>query len=203
MPAVPPSPPSLTKGERTRQQIIDAAMKLFLVQGVHRVAFPDIGKAVGIANPTVYKHFPSKEDLLLGCAEVAIERARVFVDAGIDPHAKAADRLRAYLRTNFEWVHELEPELHVLLAMYYYGLTDDRMRKLHERIDEDSVSRVETLLVQGNPEKFWRVRQTRAVARAIHSQLVGEMIKARRAPREMSVEERVRACWDAVKRMTD
>lgn len=48
----------------TKQQIIDAAMKLFSERGYNDVSINEIIKQVGISKRTFYYHFDSKEDIL-------------------------------------------------------------------------------------------------------------------------------------------
>ena len=46
------------------QQILDTAAELFAKRGFHGVSVHDIGAAVGISGPALYKHFASKDDIL-------------------------------------------------------------------------------------------------------------------------------------------
>lgn len=52
------------KAER-RTEIIDAATRLMARNGFRGVRLDDIGAAVGVSGPAMYRHFSSKEDLLL------------------------------------------------------------------------------------------------------------------------------------------
>jgi AcrR family transcriptional regulator len=56
-----------------RQQILDAAGDLFALRGFHGVSIDDLGAAVGISGPGLYRHFASKEamlgELLVGISE--------------------------------------------------------------------------------------------------------------------------------------
>jgi AcrR family transcriptional regulator len=48
-----------------RQQILAAASRLFATRGYRWVSMEDIGAAVGLAAPSVYRHYGSKDELLL------------------------------------------------------------------------------------------------------------------------------------------
>ncbi|MEU4361305.1 TetR/AcrR family transcriptional regulator [Promicromonospora sp. NPDC023987] len=50
-----------------RQQILSTAADLFAARGFHGVSMGDIGAAVGISGPALYKHFVSKDDILGQC----------------------------------------------------------------------------------------------------------------------------------------
>jgi AcrR family transcriptional regulator len=57
-----PAPPR-NRGAR-RTEILDAAAKLFAARGFHGVPIEDIGAAVGVSGPALYRHFAGKEALL-------------------------------------------------------------------------------------------------------------------------------------------
>jgi AcrR family transcriptional regulator len=60
-----------TKGERTRDRVIQAAHRLFIEQGYHGTSMRRIAKRAGLALGGIYNHFASKDDIL---AAVMIER---------------------------------------------------------------------------------------------------------------------------------
>ncbi|RPF21418.1 TetR/AcrR family transcriptional regulator [Myceligenerans xiligouense] len=70
-----------------RRQILDTAADLFAARGFHGVSVGDIGAAVGISGPALYKHFTGKEDILGQCllhaSERLLEGARAL--AGAEP----------------------------------------------------------------------------------------------------------------------
>lgn len=52
-----------TKGERTRLQIEDAAIELFMEQGYHATSMRQIAERAELALGGIYNHFKSKEEL--------------------------------------------------------------------------------------------------------------------------------------------
>ena len=60
-----PQPSSLTKGERTRQSIIDAAHTLIVEQGYAGTSMRQISERAGLALGGIYNHFPNKEAIFV------------------------------------------------------------------------------------------------------------------------------------------
>jgi AcrR family transcriptional regulator len=56
-------PPGLLPYTRS-EALLASAGRLFALRGYSGVSLQEIGEAVGIAGPSIYKHFPSKHDLL-------------------------------------------------------------------------------------------------------------------------------------------
>ncbi|MCE1252554.1 MAG: TetR/AcrR family transcriptional regulator [Anaerolineae bacterium] len=54
---------TLSKGEQTRLQIIEAATQLFLKQGFHGTSMREIAQGSNIALGSIYNHFATKEDI--------------------------------------------------------------------------------------------------------------------------------------------
>jgi AcrR family transcriptional regulator len=53
----------ISKGERTRAEIISAAYQLFLERGYHGTSIRQVAQQAGIALGSIYNHFSSKDDI--------------------------------------------------------------------------------------------------------------------------------------------
>jgi AcrR family transcriptional regulator len=66
---------------RTRDTIADAAISLFLTRGFDHVSVSDIAATAEVSKPTLFRYFPTKEDLVLHrFADHNGEAARVIRD---------------------------------------------------------------------------------------------------------------------------
>lgn len=90
---------------RTRQRIVDAALELFVAQGIAATTTRDIASAAEIAEGTIYRHFESKEAL---AQEIFLE--------GYMPFAQA---LVAFEQSGGSVAERLER-----VVDYFYGLFD-------------------------------------------------------------------------------
>lgn len=63
--------------ERRREELLAAAAEIMAERGFHQTRLGDVGAAVGISGPGVYRHFASKDDLL---AQILIEISIRLVD---------------------------------------------------------------------------------------------------------------------------
>ncbi len=79
--------PAAAPGSR-RDQILAAAAELFARHGFHGVGIDDIGAAVGISGPALYRHFRSK-DAMLG--EMLTSISEMLLDGGQDRAEKFAE----------------------------------------------------------------------------------------------------------------
>jgi AcrR family transcriptional regulator len=81
------------RGGSGRDAILDTASQLFYEQGFHSVGVDLIVASAGVAKTTMYRHFPSKDDLIVAYLEAADKRFWDWFEASLDPHAAPAERL--------------------------------------------------------------------------------------------------------------
>ncbi len=107
-----PMPATLLSGrpETRRDKILAAAVQLFRERGFHGAGIDDIGAAAGIAGPSVYRHFESKDSLLVA----------VF-DAVVDHLLSAADDIVAGAASPYEALAALV-DFHLDFALDSAGL---------------------------------------------------------------------------------
>jgi AcrR family transcriptional regulator len=78
----------LTRAEqqqRTREEILAAAQRLFVEQGFHATSVDEIARAAGYTKGAVYSNFDAKEDLFFAVYEARVEAAIAsFQDASDD-----------------------------------------------------------------------------------------------------------------------
>lgn len=72
--AIEPLPAGLAEPAGRRDEILDAAAELFQRRGFATVGVDEIGEAVGITGPSVYKHFPSKQAILIAISQRSANR---------------------------------------------------------------------------------------------------------------------------------
>ncbi|MEO0493084.1 MAG: TetR/AcrR family transcriptional regulator [Actinomycetota bacterium] len=89
-----------------RELILEAAVELFHRRGYPATSVDDIGKAVDVSGPAIYRHFSSKEDLLveaitLAADEVHAVNRRARAETA-DPRELLTGYIRAYTHVALE-----------------------------------------------------------------------------------------------------
>jgi AcrR family transcriptional regulator len=87
-----------------RQRLLDATRELLRQDGWHNVAISDIGAAAGISGPAVYRHFRSKEELLVAALDHAA--GRLWSGLPDDDGRPAPDLLVAYVDSHVAFAVE-------------------------------------------------------------------------------------------------
>jgi AcrR family transcriptional regulator len=121
-----------------RDQILTAAAELFARHGFHGVGIDDIGAAVGISGPALYRHFRSKDamlgEMLTSISERLLEGGQNRVAASTAPD----DALRALVGWHVDFALD-DPALITVQIRNLANLTDPdrrRVRALQRRYVE-------------------------------------------------------------------
>lgn len=84
-----------------RELILAAAIELFHERGYPATGVDDIGKAVDVSGPAIYRHFSSKEEILLEAIEMAADEVHEANQnaraTGTGPMAVLEGYVRAYV----------------------------------------------------------------------------------------------------------
>ena len=84
----------LRRGSLTPELIVKESLKLLDDKGLDGFSMPKLGRALGADPTAVYRHFASKDDLVLAIADQLIEDAM----AGLAPHACWVDTVTDIVR---------------------------------------------------------------------------------------------------------
>lgn len=139
------SPRRTEQAAQTRAQIIAAAAALFGERGWAATAMRDIAAAAQVSVETVYTHFRSKADVLMGCIDVGIvgdtgdtpiakrQEFRALAEGTPQERAAAAAALQTQIQLRVVPLH---------LALRQAASDDAELRR---RLDDDEQRRRETI----------------------------------------------------------
>jgi AcrR family transcriptional regulator len=127
-------------GQERRQAIVDAAIQLFSERGFRGVTTREVAQAVGVTEPVLYQHFPSKRDLYRAIIEYKIAQTASlkerFEDLCLDPgppeqfffglgklivawHQSDPSFIRLFMFASLEG-HELQQIFHENMMVEYF-----------------------------------------------------------------------------------
>lgn len=89
---------------RPRERIIKTARELFRRHGMRGVGVDAIADQAGTNKMTLYRHFGSKDDLIVACLrDVAAENDQIWIDLETAYPGDPLAQLHAWLREGAEW----------------------------------------------------------------------------------------------------
>ena len=160
------------KKAEVRQRISDAATALFLRRGFDQVSVSEIAEAADVARPTVFAHFPRKEDLFFDrYPEVAGQLTRAIGErpAGMSAISALRDTLVAVARAG-------QPPYGMQADMIPWWRTVAASRTLQARAreltDQLATELAEAMAATGTAEPELAAALAVAAYRTVHLQAI-------------------------------
>ncbi len=127
------------------QRLLDAAIKLFISRGYKTLSVEEISAAAGISKVTLYKHFPSKDELFLHCVRLLTDRHYEQFSQIISRYERSADKINALFQYNLEvrnkyseaFIRDMMGTVHIWKEIGPYR--KEKARKLYSEILEQGV----------------------------------------------------------------
>ena len=87
----------MKKGEITRRNIIQKSTTIFNKKGYMTTTMSDIIQETNIQKGGIYRHFESKEQLMVESFQFSVETMRDHFVKSVSQHSNAADKLNAFV----------------------------------------------------------------------------------------------------------
>ncbi len=102
------------KRERTRAQLLQAAVEVLSARGVAGAGIQEIARVAGVAPGTVYNHFPTREDIIAALGMSLITSLNERIVQSCAAVEDGAERMAIGMR-RFLWLAQTSPQWTLLL----------------------------------------------------------------------------------------
>ena len=148
---------------QTRQRIVDATRELHGERGIAATSWDDIAARAGVGVGTVYRHFPSLDELVPACGDVTMQLLELpdpaTIPALFDHPSEPGERVKRLVREVFAIYERGAPELRAVR----------READVHPRVaqDRDRLDLTLSALVDAALGPLDPCPRDRALARAL------------------------------------
>ena len=124
--------PALTKGERTRERILENAADLFAEKGYTAVTMKDVCEASGLSRGGLYRYFGSTAEMMILLMRSEQQHADLMVARERGEHKSAVKMLDAFLAQHYQFMHSrrgrLELAMNQFAQSHEAGWEENRLR---------------------------------------------------------------------------
>jgi len=176
--------------KKRRQQIYDAAMKLFPQKGYSATTLREISKESGIALGNIYDYIRTKEDILYIIQEKATEMIENFILIQ-DSNSNPKERLIKLINCEIDMVYKYQNEIMLIYQeshtwskdLLYNSLANEKRRIKH----------YERVIAQGIKEGVFKSFNPRIIANMIVMVVNTWVLRRWDIPKKVNIEE-LRSC---------
>lgn len=135
--------------EIRREQILEAATKVFASQGFSDARMDDIVEVAGLSKGAVYWYFKSKEDIILTILERFLGRGLDQLERFLETDQSARARLLAIASRFASEVEDILPIMPIAYEFYALATREEKIRRSFKDYFDKYQDLFETLIRQG------------------------------------------------------
>jgi AcrR family transcriptional regulator len=181
----------------TRDQLLAAARELFTGDGYHAATTPLLSARAGVAEGTIYRHFPSKQALLNAAYQDVLRWGTAMVREATESAGRTPERLARIAATWLATADRDPSRMLMLLAWRLPGALDDTSREAGREFR----AQLERLIALGKQEgtirpggvELWTIVWLTLVTVAVERVATREW-----AARHPHAQAAVDAAWEAI-----
>jgi AcrR family transcriptional regulator len=190
--AVPHASRTRRGTQSRRDELIDASAHLFARNGFATVSIDDIGAAVGIAGPSVYKHFDSKQELLLAAMHRGYE---ALLQSLLNANDESRNDEEALRRATDGYIDLALDHSDMITTLIVEGPELDEENQLVMRLAQRSyISELVTLVRAIRPDEDAIVARIKVQAALMVANDIGRTPRLRKVPGLRQAVSDV--CWE-------
>jgi AcrR family transcriptional regulator len=150
--------------ENKKNEIIDAALKLFAQQGYHSTTLDEVATVIGVSKATLYYYFRNKEEIIRAILHRSLDRMKQTLEIRKSP-LSTREKLRQFIEYHVVFASD-NAEL-ANITFEQLNILPKRSREVVKRKQREVVTFLQNLLQQGIDEGIVSIDDTKMAAFAI------------------------------------
>lgn len=182
--------------EQRRKEIVQATMELTAELGIKSVSTQAIADKVGIAQPTVFRHFKTRDDIFAAVIGWIAENLSKAILSGVNPEDTPDEQLRKLLQSQLSFINKHRAVPKILFSDLLH-LESPKLKALLQELMNGYIKRVTQLLEQGKEKGLFREElDSDQTARYIAALIQGLLIRWSVYEFNFSLEKEARNIWN-------
>ena len=182
--------------EQRRKEIVQATMDLTAEQGIKKVTTQAIADRIGIAQPTIFRHFKTRDAIFSAVIGWIAENLFKAISSGLNPNAQPDEQLRKLIQLQLTFINKHKAIPKVLFSDLLH-LESPKLKSALQEVMNRYITRVTQLLQQGKECDVFRedldVDQT---ARYIAALIQGIVLRWSVYEFNFSLEKEAEIIWE-------
>lgn len=152
--------------ELKRRAMLNLAAHSFSTVGYKQTSLDDIAAALAVTKPALYYYAKSKEDILMQCARISLERVELCFISAQDVKGNGLDRIRVFFR---DYANMVVSEFgSALMREARRNLTGENQKSLRQALI-DGQNFLESIIAEGIKDGSIRNCDSKRVAQVLFS----------------------------------
>lgn len=174
--------PSLVKDQKLiqkrRDQIVEAAVQLFIHKGFHKTTTREIARASGFSIGTLYEYIGSKEDVLYLVCDAIHTKVEKRIEAASAEYQSGVEALKSMIKNYIYVIDQMQDEV-LLIYQETKSLPEDMLRYVLRK-EEEITAIFADILKKAGQDRTIAIDETNVRLMAHNIVIFGQMWAFRR-----------------------
>lgn len=154
-----------------RENIINAATKVFSQYGFKKTSMEDIARALRMGKSSIYYYFKGKEEIFQAVVDREANLLRVKVKEILESQSPVTEKLRSYVKMRMDLIKHLSNYMEILKNDDLMNL--ELTEKFRKKYDDEEITIVRQILEEGSNNGMLKVKDLNLSALAIVTAMKG------------------------------
>jgi len=188
---------TLTKGQRTRQRIIEAGFICFGRKGFQSATLDEVAKLSKTQRPAIIKYFGSKSGLLSACVMSVLDRVALEMREAEANCKNALEVLNLQFEKNLEMAMYREGEVQVVMLFYILASHEDELSMNFDTAISRIRERYTSIVIAVAQEKKIRLKfDAQEIGKMLHQFTIGAIVLLLAGSKSKKQFTELRKQWD-------
>jgi AcrR family transcriptional regulator len=177
------------KKEARRNQILEAATKVFVRMGFNRARMDDIVEESGLSKGALYWYFKSKDDIITAILDRLVGREAMELRGMLEDERPVREKLSDFLESAIADITRMRPLMPILIEFWGLQLRRKTIRKVIGKYYQEYYETLTPVIQQGVDRGEFRSVNAKAAAVALGAIIEGTILLWATTPELVDLEE--------------
>ena len=170
---------SLSKGDRTKLQILEATIKVLSKINSDNVSYESISKESELSRPLIKHYYPDKSELLVLSFKYIRANLQKLAVNSLSTEDSAKKILENYIEAVFKWPTKHPSHVRTWLFYYYLCSSDLKLRREHTKLTEMGKNRIIEIIKIGEKDGSFskKIANKESTAKSIQQLITGGILE--------------------------
>lgn len=159
--------------EERKDQILEAATKVFSEHGFTDARMDDIVEESGLSKGALYWYFESKDAIIIGILDRIFDREAAHMNDILERKDSAQKKLEVFIETSFQYINKMEPLMPIFFDFWSLSVRNKTINKAIKRYYLNFIEMVEPIIELGIEQGEFRPVDVQGTAIAISALFEG------------------------------
>ena len=179
-----------------KDQILEAATRVFTQQGFDDARMDDIVAESGLSKGAIYWYFDSKEAIIVAIVDRIFDWETAHIQRIISSDRSSARKLELFIQNNIEEIHKIEPLIPLFFDFWTRSLRNPTINQAIKRYYQLFLEIIEPIIQQGINSGEFRPVDVKETALAIGAALEGTILMWAYFPKMIDFDSQFRTTLD-------